>query len=229
MRRTALVSSLLGLIGVIGALVAFRIGRATTFFAQPGALGDVLKLTAVLIAYAVAVISVEHTDRTLWSSVRGTAFAFGVATGIIEILTIAVENGLLIAPHGAPVPVAAMLAVFVTWGAAGLWTTRRLRSARGGVLTAIGSSMICMLIAVTGGMVIQLWVAPADPATVVTWAEFKRSGWNDPAEFLVANTLDAGFSHLLLAPMVAAVFGTIGSMLGRLSWREDSHAHSQAS
>jgi hypothetical protein len=207
--------SMLGLIAVIGALVAFRVARVTTFFAQPGALGYVLDLFAILIAYAVAAAWVERSDRSLWTSVRDIAFVVGAGTGMVEIVANAMENGLLPGPHGALVPIASMLVVFGTWGVAGAWTARRLRSVKVAWLAAIGSSMICMLIAVAGGALIELWLVPTDPGAVATWAEFRRSGWNDPVAFQVANTMDAAFSHLLLAPIVATVSGGLGSVLGK--------------
>jgi hypothetical protein len=61
-----------------------------------------------------------------------------------------------------------------------------------------------------------MFLAPANPALVATWQEFKRSAWTDPAAIQIANTLDSAFSHLLLAPVVALVVGAIGAGLGKL-------------
>ncbi len=63
-----------------------------------------------------------------------------------------------------------------------------------------------------------MFVAPTNPAIVATWQEFKRSAWTDPAAFQIGNTLDSAFGHLLLAPVVAMIFGAIGAGLGRVLW-----------
>ncbi len=80
----------------------------------------------------------------------------------------------------------------------------------------MASAGVCMLIGVAGGLAVEMFVAPTDPAPVATWQEFQRSAWTDPATFQIANTLDSAFSHLLLAPVVAIVVGTIGAGFGKL-------------
>jgi hypothetical protein len=74
-----------------------------------------------------------------------------------------------------------------------------------------------MLIAVAAGFLIELFLVPPRPEYVSTWPEFKRSGWTDPHAFGVANTLDSGFTHLIIAPVVALVFGDVASLLARLT------------
>jgi hypothetical protein len=73
-----------------------------------------------------------------------------------------------------------------------------------------------MLVAVAIGFVIQFFLAPPEAAYVATWAEFKRSGWTDPRAFGLANTLDSGFTHLVIAPVAALVFGGVASFIARL-------------
>ena len=85
-----------------------------------------------------------------------------------------------------------------------------------GLLTAIASAAVCMLIGVAGGIWLEMFIAPTNPAIVASWQEFKRSAWTDPAAFQIANTLDSAFGHLLLAPLVATIFGVIGCGLGRV-------------
>jgi hypothetical protein len=74
-----------------------------------------------------------------------------------------------------------------------------------------------MLVAVTPGFVIQFFASRPEPAYISTWAEFKRSGWTDARAFGLANTLDSGFTHLVIAPIVALVFGGVASFLAQFS------------
>ena len=101
---------------------------------------------------------------------------------------------------GPVLPIGFMLIVFTSWGIAGFRIARSRRSIRAGLLAAVFSAGVCMLIAVTAGFMVQFFVAPPEPAYVSTWAEFKRSGWTDARAFGMANTLDSGFTHLVIAP-----------------------------
>jgi hypothetical protein len=82
-----------------------------------------------------------------------------------------------------------------------------------GVLAGVSVAGICALIAVAAGCLIEFFVAPPAPAYVATWQEFGRSGWSDPRAFAVANTVDSGFTHLLLAPIVAALLSLGGAWI----------------
>jgi len=87
---------------------------------------------------------------------------------------------------------------------------RRIRTERGATVEGPGRRK-----RTTIGFVIQLFVAPPEPGYISTWAEFKRSGWIDPSAFGVANTLDSGFTHLVIAPVVALVLGGVASLIAR--------------
>jgi hypothetical protein len=76
-----------------------------------------------------------------------------------------------------------------------------------------------MLVAVAAGFVVEFFIATPDVGAIQTWQEFKRSGWTDARAFGVANTLDSGFTHLLIAPVVASLFGLGGSLIGRVRTR----------
>src|SRR5262249_30684949 len=138
---------------------------------------------------------------------------FGLLGSVIEILNVAIENGF---PYsiGAPAfPVVIMLVLFASWGVAGFRAARALRSIQAGLLAAVSSAAICMLIAVASGFIIQFFLASPAPAYVSTWAEFKRSNWTDARAFAIANTLDSAFTHLLVAPLVALLIGLLASFL----------------
>jgi hypothetical protein len=56
------------------------------------------------------------------------------------------------------------------------------------------------------------------PVYVATWEEFKHSGWSDAHAFAIANSLEAGFTHLLTGLVLGTVFAGIGSLAAR-AWR----------
>ena len=204
---------LLALILVTCMLVIARLSEYRPYFAQHNASTYVVRLFAIFIVYIVAILLAGRLKGIFWIGVFRAAMIFGLASGLMEILTITGENDIL----AFRIPqLLGLLSVFVTWGVAGFWATLTLKSIKAGLLTSVASAAICMLIGVAGGVLVEMFVAPANPAIVATWQEFKRSAWADPAAFQIANTLDSAFGHLLLAPVVATVFGVIGAGLGRV-------------
>jgi hypothetical protein len=204
-------------------MIAVAVAQYPAFFYQSGARIVVLESTSVLIAYAVATVWVGRRQGASWAAILRVATLFGIWGGIAEALNMALENGIP-AIHIPALPIAFMLVIFTSWGIAGFRAARSLNSVRTGVLTAVSSAAICMLIAVAGGFVIQFFVARPEPAYISTWAEFKRSGWTDARAFGLANTLDSAFSHLLVAPGVALAFGGVASFLGQSSSSKESSA-----
>jgi hypothetical protein len=71
-----------------------------------------------------------------------------------------------------------------------------------------------MVIAVTMGFALELFIAPPSAGYIETWAEFQRSGWMDAHAFGIANTLESGFTHLWMGPVVALVVGSLGAATG---------------
>ena len=205
------------------AMIAVAVAQYPPFFYQPGARIFVLESTSVLLAYAVAAVWVGRSKSASWDAILGVATLFGILGGIVEALNIVLENAIP-AIHTPAVPIAFMLVIFTSWGVAGFRAARSLNAVRAGVLAAVSSAAICMLIAVAAGFVIQFFAAKPEPAYISTWAEFKRSGWTDARAFGLANTLDSAFTHLVVAPGVALIFGGVASFLARFSPSKETSA-----
>ena len=198
------------------AMAAVGVARSPEFFSQSGARAFVWEPVLALLGYAVAIVLLARARGAYWGSLLGRAIACGVMTGMVEVINIGVENGIPFAVSGPFIAPGFMLLVFTLWGVAGFRVTRSERSIRAGLLVAISSAGICMLIAVTAGFIVELFVSPPEPAYVASWAEFKRSGWTDARDFAVANTLESAFTHLVVAPIVALFSGGLGSLLAQI-------------
>ena len=205
--------SFLALILVIGLLVIVRLSEYQAYFAQQQASTYVVQLLAILLPYGIALLFVGRFSGSFWTRIFKLALIFGLASGLIESLTIAGENDVL-AFH--PPALLGMLSVFAIWGVAGCWATITLQSMKAGLFTSLTSAAVCMLLGVAAGIWLELLIVPTNPVTVASWQEFKRSAWTDPVAFQIANTLDSAFDHLLLAPLVATISGAMGSALGRV-------------
>jgi hypothetical protein len=214
--RAATAIALLALIVLSLGMIALAVTQYPALYSQPGARTFVVEPICALLAYAAAIFFVSRSHRPTWDKIFPTALRFGLLTGAVEIVNIGIENGIPFSVKSPVAQISFMLTIFTLWGMAGGLTARALNSLRAGLRAAISSACICMLIAVTAGFVIQLFLAPPDPAYVATWGEFKRSGWTDARAFGLANTLDSGFTHLAIAPVVAVVFGGMASLLVRL-------------
>jgi len=192
------------------------VARYPAFFAQPRASLYLFEPSCALFIYTVAIVMISQSHGPYWDAILKTATVFGAFTGILEVVNIGMENGIPFSISGPRVALGFMLVVFTLWGLAGFRGTRSLGSVGAGMLSAIASACICMLIAVAAGFVVQFFLAPPDPASIATWAEYKRSGWTDARAFGIANTLESGFTHLVVAPIVATLFGGLGTVLARV-------------
>ena len=113
-----------------------------------------------------------------------------------------------------------MLLPFLLWTIAAVLATRHTNTIRSGLLTAVLSAALCMTLSVATGFLVELFLRPPSTASVATWPEFLRSHWTDPRAFAIANTFDSAFSHLLFAPIVAALLGSLASALTLLTRRQ---------
>jgi len=216
-RRAFLVFALLASVAINLVMAALGVARYPAFFSQHGAHTFVLKPVCALLTYAVVIVFIARRHGPYWDSILRAAMLFGGLTGTIEVINVGIENGIPFAVRGPVAGIGFMLTAFTIWGIAGFRTARSLRSTRAGLLVAVSSASICMLIAVAAGFIVQFLLAPPDPAYVSTWAEFQRSGWTDARAFGVANTLDSGFTHLVVAPIVALFFGGLASLAARFT------------
>jgi len=185
------------------------------FWSQRGAWIFICEPVAALSVYSGLVVWISERGGVWWRTLLGIAAVFGIVAAGIDLIGLMAEDGLLFRVAGPSMQIATMLTLFTLWGVAGWRASRALRSIRAGLMAAVLSACICMMVAVTAALVMQLFLVRPSLAEVATWGEFKRSGWTDPRAFAIANTLDSGFTHFLLSPVVASLTGGIGAFLGR--------------
>jgi hypothetical protein len=214
-RRKALAFGLLTLVAISLAMAIVAVARYPAFFLQHGARVFLSEPICALLGYVVGIVLVSRSRGPHWDTILKTAVAFGVLTGILEVVNIGIENGIPFSASGPAVALGFMVVVFTLWGVAGFRSAHSLRSVRVGIVAAVSSACICMLIAVAAGFLMQFFLAAPDPASIATWTEYKRSGWTDPHAFVLANTLDSAFTHLVVAPIVATFVGGLGALLAR--------------
>lgn len=138
---------------------------------------------------------------------------FGLMSGGVWVVNLALETFADLAVQvGRFVFLLLLGATFLLWGVAGLRTAKRTGSLSLAILAAVWSAMNSIVILVAFGLLLLYTSLPRLEHTVATSPEFRSSGWHDVGAFAIANTFDAAFSHLLVAPLVAVFFGALGAL-----------------
>jgi hypothetical protein len=211
--------AVLALLGIDAALAVAGVISYPSFLRQSGSvvyLAEPLLLLAIYAAVAVALVRSTGADRR---RVLPAATVVAIAVGAIEVANISVEtfaglSGATSLATTAPL----ILGPFAIWSVVAGWAARATGSLRTGLLAAIWTAMLTMMIAVTYGLVLLLAVPDRLGRDLLTDPDYARSGWPDVKAFALANTFDNGFTHLLGGLLVGSVVGLIGGLIGaRLS------------
>lgn len=178
---------------------------------------SVLMAVALLLLYAAAAIA-----STRWAGPDVTsAFGEGTRVGLgIAIVWLAGHSLEVFTDAGQSVSLPLFAAIFLMFGAAGFIGARRTGRLRTGVLTALWAGMGSTLILVLyGALVTYVFMSRLQ---AIDAPDFARSGMHDAAAFSIANMIVSAGTHLLEAPLIAVVFGAIGSAVGRTWFRRSS-------
>jgi hypothetical protein len=197
----------------IGMAVA-AVERSPGWVSHPGAAAILREVWLMLVVYAGVIVIVVANCGEEWDEEMRNAAVYGGIAGALEAVNIVLENVIPTVMSRPAVSITVMVVVFALWGLAGAQTARDLHHFRPGVTAAVMSAGVCMVIAVTVGFALELFIAPPRPDIISTWPEFQRSGWMDAAAFGIANTLYSGFTHLWMGPAIALAVGSLGAAVG---------------
>jgi hypothetical protein len=211
---------LLGGIALNLILIGARVLLYLPLLAQRDAVAFVLEPVVLLLVYAAIVLAVTSTPSLDRRVALYEGAAVGLLTGALWIFNLALETFFDLSSRvGLLATAPFLLGAFALWGAAGFRGAWRTRSVPLGVLAAIVSAMICVLLTVTFGFLLTYTSLPWLERILATDPDFLRSGWRDVRAFAIANAFDSGFSHLLGGLIVGALVGTVGGLAGLLASR----------
>ena len=202
------------------AMIGIRVFLYRPLLAMPGGLQFVVEPVLLLIVYGLFVVWATSRTNPLRQIIVQLGTSLGLIGGIVQIAHMSLENLVDLGPANGPVTLLSMLLTFLLWGVAGYRAVRATTVTRSGVLAGSWSALVTMLLTVTFGFTL-LYTSIPRLDYVATWPEFQRSGWTDVHAFTIANTLDSGFSHLLMGPVVGVIFGGIASIFA--SFRHKQH------
>jgi hypothetical protein len=201
------------LVVLLLALIGFGLLRYPLIVSRGG--GEMVGLPVVLLAVygAAAVAATWQPSPARLLALRDSA-VFGAIIGLIFVADISVENFVdLGGSAGSAATLGFMLLLFVMFAVAGWRAVFDTGQAPLGIFASVGSAMIGVLIALLYGFAINTLFAQRLGQNLQGSAEYLRSGLPDLATFTFYNTLDSAGSHLLEAPIIAAVLGTLASVL----------------
>jgi hypothetical protein len=204
--------ALLTLIGLNIALMALNVGLYPEFFAQPNALSYLLEPLASLVAYAVIAFLTTRLSSPQADLAARVGLLFGLLTGCLWLINLTLETFTNLSGSAGPLATEPfLLGGFLLWGVAGVVAAWRTSSVGSGLLAAVWSAMICAQLTVAYGLTLPLVAQARLQEGLVNDPDFLRSRWTDLHAFVLANSFDAGFSHLLGALIISGALGALGA------------------
>ncbi len=198
-------------------LIGGRVLLYPPLLAQHTALGFVFAPVGLLLLYAGLTLAITARPSPQQAVALRTGMVLGLLTGALWLVNLALETFADVSGIRATPPL--LLGAFAGWAAAGFWSARRTGRLREGLRAAVCSAMICVLLTITFGFALTYTSLARLEQNLVADPDYLRSQWTDLRAFAIANTFDAGFSHLLGALLVSMLVGTVGSVMGMLSTR----------
>jgi len=213
MNNTRIRQGFISAILIIGMLIGYGMLRYSLIVTEAGVL-SVLTPAFILLLYGVAAIWVTDQPNQASSGALKSGTVFGLVVGLTFIITIAVENFADMSRQVSTISTLGfMLLIFLIFAFAGWHGTKQSSQLSLGILASVWSSMIGVVIALLFGFTINFLFTQRLEQNLQASAEYLRSGSHDLETFTFWNTLDSASSHLLEAPIIAVVLGTLGSLI----------------
>jgi hypothetical protein len=206
---------MLGLLLVALLLLGARVLLSPDLVRQPGALVYLLEPLVLLVGYGVLALLLTRGEGDDQRQAIAVGTVIGLLSALLWLINLSLETFTTAGDSWGILATAPfLLGGFLLWGIAGLvgaWQTQRFVS---GVVAALWSAMVCALLTVLYGWVLLFVALPRLAAMMVGNPDFARSQWTDATLFAIANSFDAGFSHLLGALLVGVIVGGVGAGVG---------------
>jgi len=203
------------LLACVGLLV-FPAARAEWRSTLPGLTAVITVLGFYALLGAWGATRLERVDRRLLRM----ALVFGFVAGVIYAAEILLEY-LLLPSDNTRYGLVEFGLVFLSYVTAGFIAALKTRRARNGLMTAVGAALISTLLWYIVLLATTYAMKGTPQQAMVFRAEgnlddFARSGSANFEAWLMQDLLGAGFFHLLLGLIIAAILGSVGGFVGKL-------------
>jgi hypothetical protein len=195
-------------------MIMIRVTLYPQVLAMPGGMTSVVELVVLLIVYAVFGVAATKSLTTHRRTSLLVGTVLGIVSGFISVAHIVQENYVdLPARATANVTWIFILMMFLPWGVAGFRAARQTGEVGLGVFAAVWSAIVCMLLTLSFGFGQLLLSLSRLEQRDATSPDFFRSGWTDLRAFVIADLFQAGFTHLLLGPVIGSILGGAAAIL----------------
>ena len=193
-------------------LIGSAVLRYPAVFTE-GGIASVLVPVVILLLYGAAAVRARlQSEGAVREALRQGAI-FGLIAGALFVVHLPVEHFVRMPRR---IDMASTLAVmglaFSLFGTAGLVAAKRTGCFRLGILAGVWCAMISMVMTCLMGFALLFAIMPRLERNFQ--AEYLRRGGHDPEAFAVLNTLESATSHLIQAPILALIFGSVGGFIG---------------
>ena len=211
-RSTGGREAVIGVLGIL-ALILFGVLRYPAVLREGGAAGIVVPV-AVLAVYGLVAWRIGRFSEGEAPIALRQGRDVGLLLGVVMAAHLTIENFVdLAAPWNAVLSLGLFPVLFFAFGYAGFRGAARTGQWRWGVAASVWSAMLCMVLICVYGFAVNYLFMPRMEHILQNSPEFTRSGMHDLKAFTVANCLESCASHLIIAPLLAVIFGGVGGAL----------------
>lgn len=177
-----------------------------------GRASTVLTCGAMLLVYgAVGVCLPLKASPTVTTALRGGTI-YGLIIGAIFVVDLTVEDFVDLGQQASTFSTLGfMLLIFLCFGGAGASGTHKTHHFSLGVLASLWSALLGVLIALLFGFLVNFVFLQR--LEHLLFSDYLSSGMRDPQAFTFFNAFDSASSHLIEAPILAGICGTLGALI----------------
>ena len=209
-RRVTLVSELLIGIVVVFALMLYGVLRYPASMSQTGLL-SFLATAGALLAYAGAALATRRHSSDSLQIALGQGATVGMLLGAAAVVNHSLEIfAALDSSLSSVLGVSMWGLMFLAFGVAASATYHCLGSLQLAVIASVWSALVSTIVTLLYGYGIGLLFM--SHMQQILHGAYVQSGMLDPQAFVVQNSLNSGSAHVLLAPLMAVVFGFAGGL-----------------
>ena len=192
----------------------------TVLTASPTGVRSLIGVLGILVIYAVVGWFGPYLTERIDPHILRIGVLGGLLAGFVFASEVLLEYWLL-PDDNTTMGVVEYGLVFALFFLVGLWVAYQTQVLRNGILAAVWSAVISSLVWYIAVLFIFYLFNGTPQQTQVFRAEgnyedFARNGLKSFDTFMMEDFMGAGFYHSLLLPVVAALLGMIGALIGKV-------------
>ena len=166
----------------------------------------------LLLLYGCLGVALPLRASPIVMTALWAGMVFGLLIGVVFIVDIIVEDFIDLGSQASTFSTLGfMFFIFLLFAGAGTYGTYKTGQFRLGLLASIWSAMLGVLIVVLVGFTLSFLFMQR--MEYILASDYLQSGMSNRQAFTFFNALDSASTHLLEAPILATVFGSLGGLL----------------